>query len=198
MEYFGLKSPRYSLVPIRKHGSINWHTSFIWPCTFPKILGMTISWINTQFWSTSRGTIDKNNLAPTYSIILCRYVLSINWIVTFSMPWGMTSYWNMSSNWHQRVHLFKDLSSADVEGIFMHLKNKCFQISSNLFSTNIMFHYSWMHLCVFCIDLKSIPISQNLQIITHLHLSKLCFNCIWACTQTLNEVDYLVSILVLL
>ena len=90
----------YSLVPIRRHGSINRHTSFIWPCTFPKIWGVTINWINTQFWSTSRGTFDKNNLAPiAYTFV----GVSINWIVTFSMPWGVTINWNMSSNWHQRV-----------------------------------------------------------------------------------------------
>jgi len=90
----------YSLVPFRRHGSINRHTSFIWPCTFPKIWGVTINWINTQFWSTSRGTFDKNNLAPiAYTFV----GVSINWIVTFSMPWGVTINWNMSSNWHQRV-----------------------------------------------------------------------------------------------
>ena len=93
-------SIRYSLVPIRRHGSINRHTSFIWPFTFPKIWGVTINWINTQFWSTSRGTFDKNNLAPiAYTFV----GVSINWIVTFSMPWGMTINWIMSSNWHQRV-----------------------------------------------------------------------------------------------
>ena len=36
----------YSLVPIRRHGSINRHTSFIRPYTFPKIWGVTINWIN--------------------------------------------------------------------------------------------------------------------------------------------------------
>ena len=45
---------QYSLVPIRRHGSINRHNSFIWPCTFLKIWIVTINWINTQFWSTSR------------------------------------------------------------------------------------------------------------------------------------------------
>ena len=90
----------YSLVPIRRHGSINRHTSFIWPCTFSKIWGVTINWINTQFWSTSRGTFDKNNLAPiAYTFV----GVSFNWIVTFSMPWGVTINWNMSSNWNQRV-----------------------------------------------------------------------------------------------
>ena len=90
----------YSLVPITRYGSINQHTSFIWPCTFPKIWGVTINWINTQFWSTSRGTFDKNNLAPiAYTFV----GVSINWIVTFSMPWGVTINWNMSSNWNQRV-----------------------------------------------------------------------------------------------
>jgi len=54
----------YSLVPIRRHGSINWHVSFIWPCTFPNVWGVTLKWINTQFWSDSKGTFDKNNLAP--------------------------------------------------------------------------------------------------------------------------------------
>ena len=49
----------YSLVPIRRHGSINRHTSFIWLCNFPKTWGVTIIWINTQFWSSSRGTFDK-------------------------------------------------------------------------------------------------------------------------------------------
>jgi len=90
----------YSLVPIRRHGSINQHTSFIWPCTFPKIWGVTINWINTQFWSTSRGTFDKNNSAP---IAYTFEGVSFNWIMTFSMPWGMTINWNMSSNWNQRV-----------------------------------------------------------------------------------------------
>ena len=52
---------KYSLVPIRRHGSINQHISFIWPCTFSNIWGGTINGINTQFWSTSRGTFDKNN-----------------------------------------------------------------------------------------------------------------------------------------
>ena len=31
----------YSLVPFRRHGSINWHSSFIQPYTFPKIWGVT-------------------------------------------------------------------------------------------------------------------------------------------------------------
>ena len=39
------------------------------PVLFPIYLqGMTINWINTEFWSTSRGTFHKNNLAP----IACR------------------------------------------------------------------------------------------------------------------------------
>ena len=97
----GHRSQRlYSLVPIRRHGTINQHTAFIWPSTFPKIWSVNINWINTLFWSTSRGTFDKNNLATIeYTFV----GMSINWIVTFSMPWGMTINRNMSSNWHQRV-----------------------------------------------------------------------------------------------
>ena len=101
-----LSTKEYSLVPIRRHGSINRHTSFIWPCTFPKIWGVTINWINTQFWSTSRGTFDKNNSAP---IAYTFEGVSFNWIMTFSMPWGVTINWNMSSNWNQRV---KELCSC--------------------------------------------------------------------------------------
>ena len=37
----------YSLVPIRRHGSIIRHSSFIAPYTFPKVLGVTINWIST-------------------------------------------------------------------------------------------------------------------------------------------------------
>ena len=76
--------------------------------TFPKIWGVTIIWINTQFWSNSRGTFDKNNLATiAYTFVgVCT-----NWIVTFSMPWGVTINWNMSSNRHQRVTTyFYDIS----------------------------------------------------------------------------------------
>ena len=93
----------YSPVPIGRYGSINQSASYIWPCTFSNIWGVTINWINTQFWSTSRGTFDKNNLAPiAYTFV----GVSFNWIVTFSMPWGVIINWNMSSNWHQRVHSF--------------------------------------------------------------------------------------------
>ena len=94
------KWSKYSLVPIRRHGSTNQNTSFIWPCTFSNRWGVTINWINTQFWSTSRSTFDKNNLAPiAYTFV----DVSFNWIVTFSLPWGVTFNWNMSSNWSQRV-----------------------------------------------------------------------------------------------
>ena len=82
---------QYSVVPIRRHGSINRRTSFIWPCTFSNIWGVTINWINTQFWSTSRGTFDKVNLAP---IAFTFVGVSFKWIVTFSMPWGVTINWN--------------------------------------------------------------------------------------------------------
>ena len=42
---------QYSMVPITRHGSINRHTSFIWPCTFPKIWGMTIKLYKLfHFW----------------------------------------------------------------------------------------------------------------------------------------------------
>ena len=33
-------------MPFRRHGSINWHSSFIQPYTFPKIWGVSINWIN--------------------------------------------------------------------------------------------------------------------------------------------------------
>ena len=101
----------YSLVPIRRHGSINRHTSYIWPCTFPEIWGVTIIWINTQIWSTSRGTFDKNNSAP---IEYTFEGVSINWIKTFSMPWGMTNNWNRSSNWHQRIATFVNPSNVNI------------------------------------------------------------------------------------
>ena len=91
----------YSLVPITRHGTIIQNSSSICPYTFSKIWGVSFNWINTQFWSTSRGTFDKNNLAPiAYTFV----GVSINWSVTFSMPWGVTINWNMSSNWNQRVH----------------------------------------------------------------------------------------------
>ena len=89
----------YSLVPIRRHSSINQHISFIWPCTFSNIWGVTINWINTQFWSTSRGTFDRINLA----LIAYTFVgVSFNWTMTCSMPWYMPN-WNMSSRLNQRV-----------------------------------------------------------------------------------------------
>ena len=72
----------YSLVPFRGHDSINQHISFIWPCAFYNMRGVTINWINTQFRSNSRGTFDKTNLVP----IACTFAgVSFNWIVTFSM-----------------------------------------------------------------------------------------------------------------
>ena len=71
-------------------------------------LSPLINWINTQFWSTSRGTFNKNNLAPiAYTFV----GVSFNWIVTFSLPWGVTINWNMSSNWNQRVSNFSKLSN---------------------------------------------------------------------------------------
>ena len=79
-------------------GSINRHISFIWPCTFSNIWGVTINWINTQFWSTSWGTFDK-----TTPIAYTFVGVSFNWIVNFSMHWGVTINWYMSSNWNQRV-----------------------------------------------------------------------------------------------
>ena len=85
----------YSLVPIKIHGSINRHTSFISPCIFSIIWGVTINWINTQFWST----FDKSNKPPiAYTFV----GVSFDWIVTFSMLWGVTNNWNMFSNWNQR------------------------------------------------------------------------------------------------
>ena len=80
----------YSLVP----------NTYMTRCPFSKIWGVSNNWINAQFWSTSRGTFDKNNLAPiAYTFV----GVSFNWIVTFSLPWGVTINWNMSSNWNQRV-----------------------------------------------------------------------------------------------
>ena len=101
----------YSLVPIRRLGSINWHTSFIWPCTFPKIWGVTINWINTQFWSTSRGSFDKNNSAP---IAYTFEGVSFNWIMTFPMSWGVTINWNMYFNWNGRVLYYKLLHWSKI------------------------------------------------------------------------------------
>ena len=49
----------YSPVPITRHGFIIWNSSFIRPCTFSKIWGVSFNWIITQFWSTSRGTFNK-------------------------------------------------------------------------------------------------------------------------------------------
>ena len=66
---------------------------------FPKYEAWLLP-INTKFWSTSRGTFDKNNLAPIAQTFVG---VSSNWIVTFSMSWGMTINLNMSSYWHQRV-----------------------------------------------------------------------------------------------
>ena len=77
--------------------------------TLLKICGVTINWIHTQFWSTSRGNFDKNKpalIAYTFEGV------SFNWIMTFSMPWGVTINWNMSSNWNQSFlpERFKDSS----------------------------------------------------------------------------------------
>ena len=53
-----------------------------------------------SFWSTSRGTFDKYNSAPiAYTI----EGVSFNWIMTFSMLWGVTINWNIYSDWIQRV-----------------------------------------------------------------------------------------------
>ena len=105
---------QYSLVPIRRHGSINQRTSFIWPCTFSKTWGVTTNCINTQFWSTSRGTFDKNNFIG----------VSFNWMVTFTIPWGLTINWNMSSNWNKRVtenvsRLWDGTPKACLETIYL-------------------------------------------------------------------------------
>ena len=95
----------YSLVPIRRHGSINRHTSFIWPCIFPKTWGVTINWIILNFETLLGAPLKKNyNSAPiAYTFV----VVSFNWIMTFSMPLGVTINRNMSSNWNQRVLIEK-------------------------------------------------------------------------------------------
>ena len=49
------------------------------PVLFPEYKeGVTINWINNQYWSTSRGTFDKNNFTPiAYTFV---------GVITFSMP----------------------------------------------------------------------------------------------------------------
>ena len=54
LQYWIMTGFNYSLVPIRRHSSINRHTSFSWPCTFPKIWSVIINWIKTQFISSTK------------------------------------------------------------------------------------------------------------------------------------------------
>ena len=122
----------YSLVLLRGQGSINRHTSFIWPCNFSRIWGVSI--INTfskrsvfymdcaalhEFWIIHTSLLEACSLIgivsfipililePCLLIALCPTkisFMSFHSNMTSSMPWGVPNNWNMSSNRNQRVN----------------------------------------------------------------------------------------------